>query len=711
MHKVFCCKTQTRLLFPPLLSASCWCFVFFFSLYTMSTEFATLTREELIDRVLDLQAENNALSRQLRSTASKHGSGSSPSTSTTLNANGSSGSSGAAATSPMTGSGSHSDPANPHPMSPHGSRFGGSLSTSSDVPISFAAARLSGRPSVVLPPAPSYEISMSVMVIENGSALCVPLASVLDKTYGREDMRDADTPVVSSKFLRDADSIRTQRFSVGGNSGGGGAATGSNDRGSANNANASNSDDASPSMNLEEEFADSLSPARPSADGAGGRASMLVRASNGDDDDDEPSPQDPRADSVENAVVASSLAQRAGVTNLQLRRDLLFAHDISLDADAIITHQTLRVFNQQFGRNGNMLSPVSSYGNAIYHYIVKTFAVRNGCEHAPDDVEGFGRTLINLCREVKHILQDEPRHGSSVSPCYVFGDLHGNFRDLFYFMDNLISFQDLRYTPHRFVFLGDYVDRGEFSVEVVAYLFSMKVLAPQKVLLLRGNHEDTLVSGDVSGYGNTSFRAQCHSTFGTALGEELWHRASETFSYLPLSANIDGKIYCTHGGIPRYGGGVDDRLDVLKSPDFPIMESFFQVPENESPQHKMYRQIGMDSCWADPAENESKLDKYGFGANPRGTGVILFGTKAVDDFLDHFHFEYIFRAHQEKSDGLKLSKNARVFTIFSTSAYVGHQNGAGVVLVAEGKIRLIVKSADTYEEEDYTAEEDDGYRR
>ncbi|KPI86397.1 putative serine/threonine protein phosphatase [Leptomonas seymouri] len=677
----------------------------------MSSDFTSFSREELINRVLDLQAENSALSRQLRSTASsKRGSGSSPSTSN-LNVHNSnhSGVSGG-------GSSSHVDPVSIYASSPHATRLGSSI-INSDFPLSPAAARLSGRPSMVLPPTPSYEISMSVMVIENGSALSVPLAAVLDKTYGRYDMRDADTPVVSSKFLRDVDSIRTQRFSVGDRDNGEKGGTG----GGNTSGLAGSSGDVLPSMNLDEEFADSLSSPRHSADvaGDGSRASVLIRAScygngngaAGGDDDDEPSPKDPRADSVENAAVASSLAQRAGVTNLQLRRDLLFARDISLDADAIITHQTLRLFNQQFGRDGNMMSPMSSYGNAIYHYVVKTFAVRNGCEHSPDDIEGFGRTLINLCREVKHILQDEPRHGSAVSPCYVFGDLHGNFRDLFYFMDNLISFQDLRYTPHRFVFLGDYVDRGEFSVEVVAYLFSMKVLAPQKVLLLRGNHEDTLVSGDVSGYGNTSFRAQCHSTFGTGLGEEVWSRASETFSYLPLSANIDGKIYCTHGGVPRYSGGVDDRLDVLKSPDFPIMESFFQVPENETPQHKMYRQIGMDSCWADPAENESKLDKYGFGANPRGTGVILFGSKAVDDFLDHFHFEYIFRAHQEKSDGLKLSKNARVFTIFSTSAYVGHQNGAGVVLVAEGKIRLIVKNADTFEDEDYTAEEDDAYRQ
>lgn len=651
-----------------------------------ASDLSHLSREALIERILDLQAESNALSRQLRASGRLID-----------------------ATSPVSGGGGggHVDPSSSSHTAASSSSHGlrrGSVSMASDAAISPAAARLSTHRLEQQQRKKMFEISMSVMVIENGSALSVPLSAVLDKTYGREDLRDADTPVVGAKFLRDMDSIQTQRFSVGSTSHRN--TTGEGGGGNNNGGGGGRMGDVSPSMNLDEEFADAEgihgSNLLSSGGGGIGRASgLLMRGSGHDDEDDEPLPQDPHSGPTAIAdAAAATLAARAGVSRLNLKGGLFLNRDLSLDADAIVSGHTLRLFNQQFGRDANILSPLSSYGNAVYHYIVKTFAVRNGCQHSPDDVEGFGRTLISLCTEVRHILQGEPRHTTMASPCYVFGDLHGNFRDLFYFMDNLISFQDLRYTPHRFMFLGDYVDRGEFSVEVVAYLFAMKVLAPEKVLLLRGNHEDTLVSGDIGGYGNTSFRAQCHGVFGAALGEEVWHRASETFSHLPLTANIDGKIYCTHGGIPRYRGGVDDRMDLLRSADFPPMQSFFQVPEGESQQHQMFRQVGMDTCWADPAENEGKLDKWGFGSNPRGTGVILFGAKAVEDFLDHFGYEYIFRAHQEKADGLKLSKSARVFTIFSTSAYVGHQNGAGVVLVADGKIRLIVKNADTYEEED-----------
>jgi protein phosphatase len=319
---------------------------------------------------------------------------------------------------------------------------------------------------------------------------------------------------------------------------------------------------------------------------------------------------------------------------------------------------------------------------------------KRGYIHHEDWREAFGRSFLKLCNEVEALMKDEPRHPSIRSPCYVFGDLHGNMRDLMYFGENIINFQDFRFTPYNLLFLGDYVDRGEHSIEVVAYLFALKVLAPKQVTLLRGNHEDTLVNGDTRTYGETSLKGECIALFSNVLGTEVWQRANEIFTWLPLSANIDGRIFCTHGGLPRYSGGRDDRLELLKSPFFPRMQSFFAIPADEDEVHAKFRQLASDVCWSDPAEDDRMTNEYGFGNNPRGQGVILFGNKAVDTFLDNFGFEYIFRAHQEKSDGLKLSKNARVMTIFSTSAYVGHSNGAGVVFVNNGKIRLIIKQPD-----------------
>lgn len=364
----------------------------------------------------------------------------------------------------------------------------------------------------------------------------------------------------------------------------------------------------------------------------------------------------------------------------------------ALDADALVTGHTLAAFARSHIQAP--LSPQSMTATNMIKYLSETFAY-NGFVHepSPKQMEAVGRSLLNICQDVEQILAQSPPHPEIQSPVYTFGDIHGNFADLHYFCSNIISFGDMRFVPLNLLFLGDYVDRGPHSVEVIAYLFSLKVLAPSKVTLLRGNHEDSAVNHDVSLYGATSFRYQCRQLFGELLGEEVWLRCSRVFAFLPLTASIDKKIFCTHGGLPRYTGGPDNRMEMLRSRDPPRLESFFVVPENETRVQQVYRQLACDVCWSDPADDDRlQLDEHGFGNNPRGAGVILFGGTAVDRFCQTFGFEYIFRAHQEKSDGLKISKNARVVTVFSTSGYVGHQNGAGCVYVGtDGKIRLIIK--------------------
>ena len=499
--------------------------------------------------------------------------------------------------------------------------------------------RLRAYQSGAAKPRVNYNLSMSVLTIcgkpEARKCRPVPLDQYLNRTAGREDQREGDTPVV---FNRDAnfggrlsvDNGRLSEYSVGAGSDG--------------------SPDGRPSMQLLE-GRPSVGPMQTAPQQLAGRPAML---------------------------------QLGGTSRPQLR----------LDPDAIVSTQTLQRFAEAY--HGQPLSPQSSYATSTFRYLMDDFARTNKFTHKqqPQLLEAFGRTLINLCNEVENILKREEFHVSVASPCFVFGDIHGNFKDLHYFMTTLVNFEELKLTPSNLVFLGDYVDRGEFGVEVVALLFALKALAPGKVTLLRGNHEDTLVNGDLNLYRDTSFRHQCYQLFDRLLGEEVWKRCNRVFSFLPLTANIDQSIFCTHGGLPRYRGGDDERVAMLMRKDFPKFESFFQIPEHEPAFHTKCRQIASDVCWSDPAEDESSMDEYGFGPNPRGNGVILFGSNAVDKFLADYNFQFIFRAHQEKSDGLKISKNARVVTIFSTSAYVGHENGAGVVFVGDGKIRLIVKQPD-----------------
>eukprot|EP01059_Diplonema_ambulator_P034344 TRINITY_DN7632_c0_g1_i1.p1 TRINITY_DN7632_c0_g1~~TRINITY_DN7632_c0_g1_i1.p1 ORF type:complete len:585 (+),score=150.67 TRINITY_DN7632_c0_g1_i1:40-1755(+) len=362
--------------------------------------------------------------------------------------------------------------------------------------------------------------------------------------------------------------------------------------------------------------------------------------------------------------------------------------------NGIVSKHTLKAFQDSWGSGGGAVSPYgSNVAESILDYLNHSFAKNYEHINRPGTIDAFGRHLIALCSEVTSHLKTEPLQLQLQAPIYVFGDIHGNFRDLHYFLSELVLFKNIKYTPHNFLFLGDYVDRGPHGIECVAMLFALKAISPKTLLLLRGNHEDRLVNGDVRTYGDGSLKAQCMSRFGAILGESVWKAINGAFKWLPLTAVIDDTIFCTHGGIPRFFGGADNRMARLRDTfRFPRFETFFECGPGEPAHIQMCREMAADCCWSDPAESEDHLNEHGFGENPRGQGIIVFGSKAVDDFLAKNDLKYIFRAHQEKSDGLKVSKNARVLTIFSTSDYIGHQNGAGVVFVSHaGTIRLIIK--------------------
>ena len=275
------------------------------------------------------------------------------------------------------------------------------------------------------------------------------------------------------------------------------------------------------------------------------------------------------------------------------------------------------------------------------------------------DYDTFYTMLDELCTQLIPTMSKEPVYVRQTSPCYAFGDTHGNYADVSYFLENIINFIDLEYTPCNLIFLGDYVDRGPYGLEVLCLLLSLKLSNPKKVTLLRGNHEDPLVNGDVRHYGDSAFQRQCQKTFGNTRGMHVWTQMNELFRHFPLACEIDGKIFCCHGGLPRYCGGRDDRLDTLRDPKFPHLEMFsmFEPAVDES---SRLTQMASDLCWSDPKDLEGdagywELNEWGFGNNSRGDGVICFGEKAVDDFCDRYGFDFIFRAHQEKSDGMWMA--------------------------------------------------------
>jgi hypothetical protein len=176
--------------------------------------------------------------------------------------------------------------------------------------------------------------------------------------------------------------------------------------------------------------------------------------------------------------------------------------------------------------------------------------------------EVFVKQLENLCSDIEKIISLEERCVKVSSPAFVIGDIHGNLEDLLT-MERVL-WKSVPIVSATYVFLGDYVDRGKWGLECALYIFALKLLAPNKFVILRGNHEvrDLQIS--------YTYKKECVSKYGHTLGPKVWEMTNRVFDRLPLSAIIDDAIYCAHGGIPTSTRKVEEINAVkadLRSPE------------------------------------------------------------------------------------------------------------------------------------------------
>lgn len=268
--------------------------------------------------------------------------------------------------------------------------------------------------------------------------------------------------------------------------------------------------------------------------------------------------------------------------------------------------------------------------------------------------------VLQIIRQAQSITKEELNLVRLKDPITIVGDIHGQYFDL-------LKLLDVGGDPSttQYLFLGDYVDRGTFSVESLLLLMALKINYPRRIWLLRGNHECRQMTQFFN------FRDECTHKYDMS----VYQAFTDFFDTLPLSAMINNKFLAVHGGL---------------SPDLSQVSQVSQVNRfSEPPRQGLF----CDLLWADPAdeEKEEHLANNGrfFPNDVRGCSY-FFGFEAACNFLERNSLLAVIRAHEAQLEGYKMHRpNAKtenfptVITVFSAPNYCDCYGNKAAVLKFE----------------------------
>jgi len=278
-----------------------------------------------------------------------------------------------------------------------------------------------------------------------------------------------------------------------------------------------------------------------------------------------------------------------------------------------------------------------------------------------DHMTKEGRISKESCHQILNdtlsMLKKEPNLLKLKDPVTVVGDIHGQFYDF-------VKMLDVGGDPEntKYLFLGDYVDRGSFSVEVVLLVYAIKLNYPKTIFLLRGNHEWRQMTAFFN------FRIEVLTKYD----EETYSLFMDTFDTLPIGCLVNNKFLAIHGGISPELKSLDDLNNIKRA--------------KEPPRSGLF----CDLLWSDPVEDDSGYCESLFKNNEVRGWSYFFGSDAASKFLKKNKLLSIIRAHEAQLEGYKMHKwNSKsgfpvVITIFSAPNYWDVYNNKGAIIKFKG---------------------------
>ncbi|RCH89992.1 3',5'-cyclic-nucleotide phosphodiesterase (PDEase) (3':5'-CNP) [Rhizopus azygosporus] len=263
------------------------------------------------------------------------------------------------------------------------------------------------------------------------------------------------------------------------------------------------------------------------------------------------------------------------------------------------------------------------------------------------------KQALQILTATNNILKTEPNLLRIPAPITICGDIHGQYYDLLKLFEIGGDPADTRY-----LFLGDYVDRGYFSIECVLYLWSFKMWYPKSFYLLRGNHECRHLTEYFT------FKLECETKYS----KEIYDAAMECFDSLPLAAVVNDQFLCVHGGL-------SPELKTLA--DIENINRFRETPTSG---------IMCDLVWADPYEDFDEEESPKFEHNHIRGCSYFFSYRAVCNFLDKNKLLSVIRAHEAQANGYRMYRKSKtsgfpsLMTIFSAPNYIDVYNNKAAIL-------------------------------
>uniref|UniRef100_A0A6Q2XJ05 Serine/threonine-protein phosphatase n=1 Tax=Esox lucius TaxID=8010 RepID=A0A6Q2XJ05_ESOLU len=255
----------------------------------------------------------------------------------------------------------------------------------------------------------------------------------------------------------------------------------------------------------------------------------------------------------------------------------------------------------------------------------------------------FMKEMMDWFKDQKKLHRKCAYQNEKITIC---GDTHGQFYDLL----NIFELNGLPSDSNPYLFNGDFVDRGSFSLEVILTLFGFKLLLPDSFYLLRGNHETDNMN---QMYG---FEGEVKAKY-TA---QMFQLFSEVFQWLPLAQCINNKVLVMHGG--------------LFSEDGVTLDDLRKIDRNRQPPDSGPM---CDLLWSDPQpQNGRSVSKRGVSCQ--------FGPDVTERFLNQNKLDYIVRSHEVKAEGYEVTHSGKCITVFSAPNYCDQMGNKGAYIHLRG---------------------------